>query len=84
MPRPNGPQFSEYTEGPDDPIVGWNTLFHGTVCRDCSMDNPDLVMENPKLLQPIHVSDVGLSAKMYPQGFTCTGCGTVVGGLDES
>jgi len=83
MPRPAGPQFSDYTGGPGDPIVGWNTLFHGTVCRNCSMNNPEFVMEHPNLMQSIHMSDVGPSAKMYPRGFTCNGCNTIIGGLHE-
>jgi hypothetical protein len=84
-----------FYEGAGNPILGYNTN-EGVVCRDCAKDNPELASIDPRTVNPIHLDNLGDEyrdgvnfyghdvriANPYPDGFTCTGCGDVLGAWD--
>lgn len=83
-----------FHEGAGNPILGYST-DDGTVCRDCGSNNPELADIDPRDVTPIHLDDLGSNSRTvkigphvahmenaYPDGFTCVGCGDVVGDWD--
>ena len=69
-----------FHEGAGNPILGYSTE-DGTVCRDCGSNNVEYVQLNPRDVHPIHFDDVGDNGS-EPDGFTCVGCGDVIGAWD--
>lgn len=69
-----------FYEGAGNPIVGYST-DEGTICRSCGSDNPEMATFDPKDVNPIHLDNVGEGSD-NPDGFTCVGCGEVVGSWD--
>ena len=68
--------------GSGNPILGYSTDEAGVVCRNCAKDNPELVDIDPRTVSRVRLSDVGEGAASYPDGFTCAGCGDVIGAWD--
>lgn len=81
MPR-RSPRRSHFDDGRGDPIIGWNT-DDGSVCRNCAQNNVEYADVNINKSEPIRLSDVGENANMFPDGFTCNGCGDTLGAWDH-
>lgn len=84
-----------FHEGAGNPIMGYN-LDDGVICRDCGSNNPEMATYDPKEINPIYLDDLGSNPRTvhispnivahmenaYPDGFTCDGCGDVIGAWD--
>lgn len=71
-----------FEEGHGDITVGYNT-GDSAICKNCASTNAEYAYVNPRAATKIRLSDVGEGSDSYPDGFTCDGCGEVVGAWDH-
>lgn len=70
-----------FHESAGNPILGYST-DDGTVCRDCAKNDVELADIDPRTVDPIKFSHLGEGSDSYPDGFTCTSCGSTIGDWD--